>query len=66
MPHPIESGEVELSVKDGCVITAEVVANEIQADGAYHYHLQATFENGGDAATVQIKDVHESLIILKE
>lgn len=66
MEHPL-TGEVELSVTAEFTITAEVISSELNPlDGLYHYNLQCTFSNeNSTAASVQITDVIESLVIGK-
>lgn len=64
--HPLEEGRtVRLNVLPEFIIYADVMGYALSTDGAYHYDLQSIFsDQTGNSATVQIKDVHQSLIIL--
>lgn len=67
MQHPAENNsEVTLSVTEQIQLTATVISSELNGvDGAYHYNLQCQMTDGNNAATVQVDDVHQSLVILK-
>jgi len=66
MGHPY-TGECELHVTGDTIIVAEILDSQFDKnDGSYHYKLQAVMTDGNNAASVIIKDVHQSIITFKE
>lgn len=68
MTHPAENGtEITLSVTAETQLSAQVMSSIlITGTGAYHYDLQCQMTDGNNVNTVQVNDVHQSLVILKE
>lgn len=68
MPHPADNNtDVTLSVTETTQLTATVIQSIFNSvDGSYHYDLQCQMSDGNNAATVQVNDVHQSLVILKD
>lgn len=68
MPHPADNNtDVTLSVTETTQLTANVIDSVFNSvDGSYHYDLQCQMSDGNNAATVQVNDVHQSLVILKD
>lgn len=68
MPHPADNNkDVKLSVTETTQLTATVIQSIFNSvDGSYHYDLQCQMSDGNNAATVQVNDVHQSLVILKD
>lgn len=68
MNHPADSGtEIQLWVTAELQLPAQVVDSVLNSvDEAYHYNLQCQFTDGNNVNTVQVTDVHQSLVILKE
>lgn len=68
MQHPAENGtEIQLWVTAELQLSAQVVDSVYNTtDGSYHYDLQCQFTDGNNVNTVQVTDVHQSLVILKE
>lgn len=69
MPHPAaENDNVEVWVTPDLTLPAQIMAGTTQdQNGVYHYNLQAQFVSDNTIqATVQINDVVEQLVILKD
>jgi hypothetical protein len=63
--HPA-SGEVEVSVTETFLLPANVVSTYQDINGTWRYQLLATFTDGNNVETVELHEVHQSIVKIKE